>query len=243
MEALKAIMRKCLWVLIPILLLLQMVQPICYVVTLYTGRVFQEYHPEVFASVTAALMLAGTVLAWRCKPVRSKWYDICCYFLLPCAIITGMLFFEQLSWYMTVIAGMNTACAVILFSHSAGRWKPTYGIFSGVVALWAVGLCGLGFIISLDAPRVAVIDEYPSPDGTYTAQVEVLDWEGRVDLEKEIRVELYDHSGDVELLIGKFRLDAKEIYSSGWSDHENLTVRWLGEDTLLIDEEIYYEVE
>lgn len=63
------------WVMLPILLLVQMVEPICYVVTLYTGLEFQEYYPEIFASVTAALMLIGKFRLEEKEIYSDKWRD------------------------------------------------------------------------------------------------------------------------------------------------------------------------
>lgn len=233
--------RFAMWIMLPILLLLQTVYPVCFAAAIYADMDFQVYHPEVFAVVTVTLMLAATVLVLRCKPVWCKWYDFCCYFLLPCAIINGTRWFclEQLSMHMTIMAVWNVTCALVLFWHSAGRWKLIAGIFSGLVAVQAIVACGLGLIVSLDPiPSITVMGEYPSPDGTYTAQVVVRDWEDRVNLSEEIRVELYDHSWDVELLIGKICLHEKKIYSDKWRD-ESITVRWLDEDTLLIDGKTY----
>lgn len=230
-------MKKILFIMLPILLLLQVAYPACWAASIYMDLYFQAYCPEVFATATVALMMIGAVLAWRCRLIRSKYYNIFCALMLPPAIISGAIFFLELSWYMTLVAGLNVACMVTLFYFSNGIWKLFSGIFTCLMTVQILVVCGIGLIITMEAmPSVTVIEEYPSPDGTYTAQVVVLDGGGRG---ADTNVELYDHSRDVELLIGKLWLREERIYSGEWLDYETITVRWSDENTLIINDEIY----
>lgn len=230
------LMKKILLILLPILLLLQVAFPACFVVAMWMDLYFQACHPEAFALVTVALMLIGAVLAWCCRSIKSKCYNVLCSFLLPLSIVSGVVFIARWSLFMTIMTVLNIFCAVVLFYYSTGKWKWLCAILSGWLSYLFVPMCLVVFGLKAVMPGVTVIEKYPSPDGTYTAQVVVLDGGGRG---ASTKVYLYDHSRDVELLIVRLGLEEEQIYSGEWHDYETLTVRWLDEDTLLIDGERY----
>lgn len=222
-----------LLILMPILLVLQLAYPACWAAAIYTDLYFQEYHPKLFVALTVVLMLIAVGLLWKCKPMESKFYNICCYFLMPLSIVNGAVWLVCLPLYMMILMAVNIACAVTLFYHCTGGWKLLSEIISCLLALNFIWFCGLVLILKMDKFSVKVIEEYHSPNGTYTAQVVLLER----DDSRHLEVQLCDHSRDVELLIGKLHLREKRIQC--FDKDADPSIRWQDEDTLLINEESY----
>ena len=54
-----------------------------------------------------------------------------------------------------------------------------------------------------------------------------------------MNVELYDHSRDVELLIGKLWLREERIHCDDADAYQTMTIHWVDEKTLVINGESY----
>lgn len=234
-------MKIILYILLPVLLLLQLVYPNCIAAAIYLDLDFQEYHPMLFTALTVVLMLVAVICLWRIKPIQSRYYNVCCYFLLPFSIINGAIWFCRMPLYVLVLIAVNIACAVFLFYHCTGGWKLLSELISCLMVLNVIALWGLVLILKMDNPSARMVAEYPSPDGSYTAQIIVKEWGNSGTRNSRSDVLLYDHSRDVELFIGKLHLRERRIH---YDDADaNISVHWQDENTLVINGEIWYEVE
>ena len=226
-------MKTALFILLPILLLMQLAYPCCIGAAIYCDLDFQEYHPVLFIALTVVLMLAACVCLWKIKPVRSRYYNVCCYFLLPFSIINGAIWFCLMPLYILIPIAVNTGSAVFLFYHCTGGWKLLSELISCLLVLNVAVLWGLVMILTPDRPTVRIVEEFPSPDGRYTAQVIVKEWNASETRYPRSDVMLYDHSRDVELFIGKLHLREKRIH---YEDADaNISVHWLDRTTVCIN--------
>lgn len=215
-------MKKLSWPILSLLLLIQLFYPVCIGVSLALELDFSLYDRQLYALCSAGLMVAATLALWKCP-------NGLCLLLLPAAVVNSCLWGIGV-WNM-LAAFVNICCAGLLLYRYRGRGAMVSAVLSGLCILAFIPLlCAACFIGSL-MPRDTLLQEQPSPDGRFTARVIYSD-QGA--LGRDVYVELYDHSGDVELLVGKFSRPTQRIWSG---KTEDVQITWLDNETLFVNEE------
>lgn len=215
-------MKKLSWPIFSLLLLLQLFFPVCIGLSLVLGLDFSLYHRQLYALCSAGIMVAATAALWKCP-------NGLCLLLLPAAVVNSG-FWGAGVWSVPA-ALVNVGCAGLLLYRYPGRGAMASAILSGLCILAFLPLLCAACLIGSMMPGETLLQEQPSPDGRFTAQVIHSD-QGA--LGRDVHVELLNHSGDVELLVGKFSRPKERIWSG---KTEDVHITWLDHETLVVNDQ------
>lgn len=219
-----------------LLLLSQLVLPVCLGLSICLDLEFRLYDRELYAVVSGAVMLLAALALMLWKKPQSRWGRLICLFILPAAMMNSLFWLTD-GVLALIMACLNVVVAAVLVLRCAGTGRWAMVSLCAVAAIAAVPL--LMFVNTLGGlmGEETVLQELDSPNGGHTASVISSD-QGA--LGWSTYVQLQDHSRDVNVLIGQFSLPSQRIYEVEYrEDAEDLELFWVDEHTLMINGEAY----
>ena len=218
-------------VLLLLLLLAQLIFPVCKFTALANAWEFFLFSEPVFLLLLAATTVGLTVALCRLEdtvPSRlSHW-------LFLVTVIGGLFCL----WGTRTLVAAPCAlcccvCAGVLFhkfsKKGAGR---VFMLMLTVVLSFALILSGAADLFAEVMSNVTVMREVPSPNGTFTAKVIDADY-GATGGDTLVRV--YDNSKTVNILLGSFTPKSELGYRGEWGRWDELEVSWLDDHILILN--------
>lgn len=215
------------------LLALQLVLPLCHGIALVAGMEFTVYNIEVYAIVSTVLMAAGVTVLFLWEAGQGAFYLL----IPPATLLGGYTWLTGESDVAVYLAVLNVLAACALLFRRGRKWKYVTGILCCLLAslLLVIGSARCFFYGWVEYTPV---QQFPSPDGHYTAQI--VNRQSLHDSDKMVRIQNCRRQADV--LFGKFETPEKQIRELEWDSAEAMTVQWHDADTLLINGK-YYDLE
>lgn len=211
------------------LLILQLILPLCQVLAVILGLDFALHSVILYAAVSTGLSLAAAAVLVIGKYPRS-WV---CLLILPAALVNSFCWLHGGAG-AAVLALVNVLCAGVVVFRCAGRGKAAALILCVPLMLFGV----LGGMLRLSFGNLSqerVVRELQSPMAGYTALI--ID-SNQGAMGGNTYVEVRD-GFCLDLLIGSFTHPPERIYTGGWGEAEEMDIRWLDEQTLVINGEQY----
>ena len=218
-------------VLLLLLLLAQLIFPVCKFAALANAWEFSLFSEPVFLLLLAGVTVGLTAVLCRLEDTVPSRLAL---WLFPAAVIGGLF----AVWGTRSLIGAPCAlvccvCTGILF-HKFGRKGAgrVFMLLLTIVLCFALILSGIVDLYSEIMYEVTVAREVPSPGGTFTARVIDADY-GATGGDTLVRV--YDNSKTVNILLGSFTPKSELGYRGEWGRWEELDIRWLDDHTLSLD--------
>lgn len=214
-----------------VLLLLQLVLPVCKIIAFFRAGEFMLFSEPIYLLILAALTTGLTVILCRLdEPVPSR----LAHWLFPVTVIGGLFCLWGTRTLMAAPCSLCCCiCTGILFhkfsKKGAGR---VFMLMLAVVLSFALVLSGAADLFGEVMSKVTVMREVTSPDGTYTAKVIDADY-GATGGDTLVRV--YDNSRTVNIGLGSFTPRNELGYRGEWGRWDELEVSWLDDHTLMLN--------
>lgn len=221
-------------VLLLVLLLMQLVLPVCLAIALVSGWEFALFSDLGYLLLLTAMTVGLTIALCRIEEPNSSALVLK---LFPASVVGGIC---TLWGTQSLLAVPCVVCCCVCTGILFGRYtrKGTGRTLALVLSVLLAVFLVLSIPLDLfgDAMRsVTVMREVPSPDDTYTARVIDADY-GATGGDTLVRV--YDNTRTVNILLGSFTPDNELGYRGEWGRWDELDIQWLDDHTLSLDGKI-----
>ncbi len=232
---------KTVTLIIPIVLcVLLLIVPCLELFGLINALDFIPNNEIALVIVQAAITVAATVALFLLKPVYGNTGKIFLMLLAPIAILNSLCFADG-SWKYTVIFALVWGiCAFLLYFKFVpdSYFKATSAVFSVLIAFAFVVLYLIN-LIGNTMTTETVQSSYPSINGTYVAEVKLL--ENKV-LDDEMAVDIARSEPEFKNFIGYFQARSERIYTGEEHETKTAVISWLDDETVIVNDAAYRSV-
>lgn len=226
---------KGLRILPPLLLSIQSFLPVCELVSLLAELDFTLYDARLYALVCTVSTIAVTVTLLLCELAPTRPRNGIYLLILPMSIINGLCWGAFRTAWAAALALVDVGFVAIVFYRRAGSGRILVSMLCLLLGMFAAWIGSLVHFIG-GMTHDTVVWELTSPQGSYTAQI-IDNSQGAMG--GATYVDVQDHRGDVDLLVGRFSRREIRIYSGKTGEYQDLQIEWLDEQTLIINGERY----
>ena len=210
-------------------LLVQLFWTLVHGIAYWLGMEFHLYSESLYWAISGTL----SVLLWKFAKKQPTHWSIAFFPLTVCASSLELLFTRTPLGIPFAIA--RCVCAYAFLAPLPDKW-PKYAakVFNVLLILGFLGICGFDLIFG-SIGKMTVVQEVPSPDGAYSAQL-IDDDQGALGGSTQVRIVKPDR---FTLLVGGIRPKTKIIYRAPWGEFETIDLVWVDEHTVLIHGKAY----